>query len=104
MSIPMGNQQPINLFIDLTYSLKSIDTAVGLFDVIQKVFLNSNQENLELFAEGEGFGLLYFDIEKGISSRYETELPMKMRVTMPGQIIMLMEMQTKTIVTTTTDN
>lgn len=101
LSIPIGNQPPMNMFIDLEYHLKSIDNDMASFDVTQNVSLSMEQQNIDFKAEGKGLGVLLFDIEKGITSRYETDLPMKLVANLPGDIKMIMNMESKTVVTTT---
>lgn len=100
MSVPMGNLQPMDIIIKTNYHLKDVKEKMAFFDIDQTLSLNSEQKEMNLAASGEGTGKLQFDTEKCIILRNETDLPMKMTISMPNNMSMEMQMETSTIITT----
>jgi hypothetical protein len=82
MEIPMAGLKPIKLIITTNYKLTDIKGDKALFDLIQTVTLDLAADSMNVTATGGGLGLSEFDIVNETVTRSESNLDIKMKVTM----------------------
>lgn len=74
--IPISSNQSINMNIEVTYTLKSVDGNKAYFDTMTKMAVNDSLSSVIFKLNGEGTGKLVHDLERNypIESRGEMNL------------------------------
>jgi len=87
MQIPVAGLNPVKVVITTNYKLKDISSGTARFDIVQTVTLDIENEQANVSATGEGIGISEFDIINNITTRYESDLTMIMKMTAEDLII-----------------
>jgi hypothetical protein len=87
MQIPVAGLKSAKVVITTNYKLKDISNGKAKFDILQTVTLDTENEDANIFASGEGIGISEFDIASNTTTRYETDLTMTMKMTADDLII-----------------
>lgn len=87
MQIPVAGLNPVKVVITTNYKLKDISNGKAMFDIIQTVTLDIENEQTNVSASGEGVGISEFDIVNNIISRYESDLTMTLKMTADDLVI-----------------
>lgn len=100
ISIPMGNMKPMEILVKSEHTLASIDGNLAVFDVFSNIRLKSDDNTMQMSAEGEGPGKITFNIKDKYMVKYEAQVPMKLTMNLDMGMQMKMLMNTKSTVTT----
>ncbi|MCJ8167519.1 hypothetical protein MKJ04_21940 [Pontibacter sp. E15-1] len=64
MIIPISGVNPVKVDIIKTYTLKSVDKNIAVFDLKEKFQLSSETDQTSVAAKGDGSGIVEFDISE----------------------------------------
>ncbi len=87
MQIPLAGLNPMNIEVVSLYKLISIHKGIAMFDIIQDVTFDTQNNNTNMNATGRGIGTLEYDVEKYNINKFETELNMNMKIETEGLTI-----------------
>lgn len=94
LSIPVADVS-IEMVINSTYKLVSISNGIATFDIIQEYVVTSTITKYQFKIEGNGKGVINYDIDKNYFTVYKTEMLMKMNVDLDS---FSMDLEQKSIV------
>ncbi len=80
MTIPMQGMNPVYVIVKMEYLLKEIDENKAIFELKQKVRLDTNWNQENIILNGSGFGRSVYDIQENQLINYTSELPMKLTI------------------------
>lgn len=82
MTIPMPGVAQLNMVIVTEMTLKKILKDKALFDIVQKITLNTDDSQADISVTGGGKGNAVYDIKNSFVTGFETDLTMNMSITM----------------------
>ena len=87
LQIPLPGASPVKIVINTNYKLSEIKNGKAIFDIVQNVTLDMEIQQTNMSASGGGTGFSEFDIEKSTITRYDSDLRMKMTITLDSMLI-----------------
>jgi len=87
MQIPIAGLAPVNVSINTTYTLLSIQEKIAVFDVFQDVTIDTSNDKVNVSVTGNGTGQSHYDILNNSIRSLNTDLTMVMKMTMEELIV-----------------
>lgn len=87
MQIPVAGLAPVNVSINTTYTLLSVQEKIATFDVFQDVTMNTSNDKFNVSVTGNGTGQSRFDILNNSIRSLKTDLKMVLKMTMAELVV-----------------
>lgn len=78
MKIPIDKNNPVNLIIKKTYTLKEVNNNIAVFDLSELIFLDTNFKGENILAYGNGSGIVEFNIAENQIVKNNSEFTIHM--------------------------
>jgi len=87
MSIPVAGLEPVQVLIETTYVLSSIENYIARFDIEQDIRLDATVKQTNIESSGTGTGISEYDINNQYITKYKTDSDISLKINVEDLVI-----------------